>query len=112
MAIVPFHTLHLLSGTVFLKLFKTQNLLFLSNLPPKFICFSFTTEQLVCLCVCVCVCVCVCYMCILVAIDKLCKALRSCERRGAVQILIIIIILVIIIFSFLLTSVCNMFDCY
>ena len=30
---VPFHTLHLLSGTIFLKLFETQNLLFLSNLP-------------------------------------------------------------------------------
>ena len=33
MANVPFHTLHLLSGTILLKLFKTQNLLFLSN-PP------------------------------------------------------------------------------
>ena len=33
MANVPFHTLHLLSGTIFLKLFGTQNLLFLSN-PP------------------------------------------------------------------------------
>ena len=33
MANVPFHTLHLLSGTIFLKLFETQNLLFLSN-PP------------------------------------------------------------------------------
>ena len=33
MANVPFHTLHLLSGTVFLKLFETHNLLFLST-PP------------------------------------------------------------------------------
>ena len=33
MANVPFHTLHLLSGITFLKLFETQNLLFLSN-PP------------------------------------------------------------------------------
>ena len=31
MANVPFHTLHLLSGTTFLKLSETQNLLFLSN---------------------------------------------------------------------------------
>ena len=31
MANVPFHTLRLLSGTIFLKLFETQNLLFLSN---------------------------------------------------------------------------------
>ena len=31
MANVPFHTLHLLSGTIFLKLLETQNLLFLSN---------------------------------------------------------------------------------
>ena len=30
---VPFHTLHLLSGTIFLKLFETQNPLFVSN-PP------------------------------------------------------------------------------
>ena len=30
---MPFHTLHLLSRTIFLKLFETQNLLFLSN-PP------------------------------------------------------------------------------
>ena len=30
---VPFHTLLLLSGTICLKLFETQNLLFLSN-PP------------------------------------------------------------------------------
>ena len=33
MANVPCHTLHLLSGTIFPKLFETQNLLFLSN-PP------------------------------------------------------------------------------
>ena len=33
MANVPFHTLHLLSGTIFLKLFETHNLLFLSNSP-------------------------------------------------------------------------------
>ena len=33
MANVPFHTLHLLSGTIFLKVFETKNLRFLSN-PP------------------------------------------------------------------------------
>ena len=33
MANVPFHTLHPLSVTTFLKLLETQNLLFLSN-PP------------------------------------------------------------------------------
>ena len=32
---VPFHTLHLLSGTIFLKLFETQNLLFLFQIRPK-----------------------------------------------------------------------------
>ena len=30
---VPFHALHLLSGTISLTLFETQNLLFVSNLP-------------------------------------------------------------------------------
>ena len=59
MANVPFHTLHPLCGTIFLKLFETQNLLFLSNPPKKLICFSFITEQLVCVCVYVSVCVCV-----------------------------------------------------
>ena len=54
---MPFHTLHLLCGKIFLKLFETQNLLFLSDLPLKLICFSFTSEQRVCVCVCVCVCV-------------------------------------------------------
>ena len=33
MANVPFHALHLLCGTIFPKLFETQKLLFLSNLP-------------------------------------------------------------------------------
>ena len=37
---MPFHTLHLLSGTIFQKLFESQNLLFLSNPPSKLICFS------------------------------------------------------------------------
>ena len=37
---VPFHTLHLLSGTNFLKLFEIQNLLFLFNRPKNLICVS------------------------------------------------------------------------
>ena len=32
---VPFHALHILSGTIFLKLFETQNLLFLFQIRPK-----------------------------------------------------------------------------